>query len=328
MKTAILFITTFLSANFATAQVLFTENFDNLTLGALSTDPTGATSGQNGWYVEETTGGTEIVVVAEPGRGNVLNVKPTNPAGNNFGARFRQKDIDALWNSRNAGNDILVLQFEYYFAVGTTSFASFMGFLRNNAVFTMINQSNGQLNFSYQKTSAGAGGLGTVTSVNNTNAWISVEIFVDYSTGNMYLYIPVLSILESYAFSHNDIPDTLEFRYGHMIPPNNPNVGGKFDNIRISALQTLPAYLGIDDFISSKFNVFPNPVIDMVTISNAENIGIDEITVYDVNGRIIKSQEGKTANEIQLNIEDLATGTYLLHIQTNAGTAVKKFIKK
>src|SRR5690606_24889250 len=178
MKTAILFITTFLSANFATAQVLFTENFDNLTLGALSTDPTGATSGQNGWYVEETTGGTEIVVVAEPGRGNVLNVKPTNPAGNNFGARFRQKDIDALWNSRNAGNDILVLQFEYYFAVGTTSFASFMGFLRNNAVFTMINQSNGQLNFSYQKTSAGAGGLGTVTSVNNTNAWISVEIFV------------------------------------------------------------------------------------------------------------------------------------------------------
>ncbi|RRA94007.1 T9SS type A sorting domain-containing protein [Paenimyroides viscosum] len=30
----------------------------------------------------------------------------------------------------------------------------------------------------------------------------------------------------------------------------------------------------------------------------------------------------------QLNVENLASGTYMLHIQTNAGLAVKKLVKK
>ncbi|HLV51435.1 MAG TPA: T9SS type A sorting domain-containing protein, partial [Flavobacterium sp.] len=91
---------------------------------------------------------------------------------------------------------------------------------------------------------------------------------------------------------------------------------------------TLPSYLGVDDFISSKFNVFPNPLTDMLTISNAENRVIEELTVYDTNGKIVKSQKGKTANETQLNIEDLASGVYMLHIKTEEGVAVKKIVKK
>ena len=34
------------------AQVLFTENFENYTLGNLGTDPTGVIPGQGGWFIK------------------------------------------------------------------------------------------------------------------------------------------------------------------------------------------------------------------------------------------------------------------------------------
>jgi hypothetical protein len=51
MKSKIFYLVAVIfAAYFANAQVLYTENFDNLTVGDLSTDPTGNTPGQGGWY--------------------------------------------------------------------------------------------------------------------------------------------------------------------------------------------------------------------------------------------------------------------------------------
>src|SRR5690606_2976213 len=158
------------------------------------------------------------------------------------------------------------------------------------------------------------------------DTWVSIQMFMDYATGHIYLYIPDFQILAYGSFSHNESLAALQLQTN--MTPYNPQAANKFDNIRISALKTLPSYLGIDDFISTKFNIFPNPVTDIVTISNAENITIEEIVVYDMNGSIIKSQDGKKTNEIQLNIEDFASGIYMLYIKTNEGVAIKKIVKK
>ncbi len=50
-------------------------------------------------------------------------------------------------------------------------------------------------------------------------------------------------------------------------------------------------------------------------------------TLYDLNGRVLKSQtveEGTT----QMNISDVATGIYLLKIDTKNGSLTKQIIKE
>lgn len=41
----------------------------------------------------------------------------------------------------------------------------------------------------------------------------------------------------------------------------------------------------------------------------------------------VRLQNYNNEKEMQLNISDLATGTYMLHVKTNQGTVVKKVIK-
>ena len=99
----------------------------------------------------------------------------------------------------------------------------------------------------------------------------------------------------------------------------------KFDNLVVSAVNTVP--LSTQNFISSKFNVFPNPVNDVVTITNNENINIEQVEVFDIIGKTVKIQKGNNEKENTLNLEDLSSGTYLLHIKTDQGIAIKKVVK-
>src|SRR5690554_7615183 len=97
-----------------------------------------------------------------------------------------------------------------------------------------------------------------------------------------------------------------------------PPQGRKIDNINLSAQNYTPP-LSINEFVSEKFNIFPNPSEDIVTIANSEAIGIKELLVYDVKGKQIFTHSYKDEHQVQLNIEDLASGTYFLHIKTDQG---------
>ncbi len=55
---------------------------------------------------------------------------------------------------------------------------------------------------------------------------------------------------------------------------------------------------------------------------------VQQVTVYDIAGKLITTQNFNEQAEIQLNVENLASGTYMLHLQTNEGTTVKKLVKK
>ena len=57
-------------------------------------------------------------------------------------------------------------------------------------------------------------------------------------------------------------------------------------------------------------------------------MAISQIEIYDVNGKVLNTQKFSDETEIQLNVAALNSGTYLLHLYTNEGKAVKKLIKK
>ncbi len=85
--------------------------------------------------------------------------------------------------------------------------------------------------------------------------------------------------------------------------------------------------LGVNenDFASS-VSVYPNPVKNTVSISNDSDAIISTIEVVDINGKTVKKITVNSLN--QINVSDLSSGTYLLNINSDNGTATKKIIKE
>lgn len=85
--------------------------------------------------------------------------------------------------------------------------------------------------------------------------------------------------------------------------------------------------LPINTFESFKFSTYPNPVKDLITVSSTDNLLFNDVTITDINGRIVKNSKVNNLTEIELNVSDLNAGIYLINITSDSGKAVKKFIK-
>ena len=77
----------------------------------------------------------------------------------------------------------------------------------------------------------------------------------------------------------------------------------------------------------SQFSVYPNPVNNVVTISNSANATIDAVTVSDLNGRTVKSVKLNGETSAQINISDLSAGVYMMNISSDQGSVTKKIVK-
>lgn len=103
---------------------------------------------------------------------------------------------------------------------------------------------------------------------------------------------------------------------------SNDNYMLMIDDFKVTATT-----LSTDDFVSSKFSVYPNPANDLVTVSNNGSIQINKVSITDINGRTVKSLNYNGVTETQVNISDLNSGIYFMNIDTNEGIATKKVIK-
>jgi len=77
---------------------------------------------------------------------------------------------------------------------------------------------------------------------------------------------------------------------------------------------------------SSALKIFPNPTKDII---NIENKAIEDISIYSINGQLIKSIDYKQDESewIQMNVSHLDKGIYFISIQTETSTFTEKIIK-
>ena len=71
------------------------------------------------------------------------------------------------------------------------------------------------------------------------------------------------------------------------------------------------------------FAVFPNPTSDLINV-NAQ-VEIEEMFIHDINGRQVAYRNG---NHNRIEVNHLATGTYILTVRTNSSTHQFTFIKE
>ena len=349
MKPKIFYLATAMfMTHLATAQVLYTEDFESYNTGTFSNDLTGATPAQGGWYTLSTGfNGTPSVndykIVTDLNKGNVLKLIEGRSFENGR-CRIYRTDLSTYWQQRTIGNNVLKLAFDIYTELNPTDGQQFYVTLFNVKEEVLLTF-NYRLDDNFSSINIGERGLNNqpnglisplIKRTLPSDSWVTVELYIDYDNNQVYFSIPSLNhtVVLNAKFQlfltgggdHDDNPVKLEISNGYHNRFTTV-MGMKIDNINLSAQNTVPA-LNINEFVSEKFNIFPNPATDAVTITNNENIGIEKVSVYDIVGKIVKSQKGKKENEILLNTEDLNSGTYFLHIVTSDGTGIKKLVKK
>ena len=92
-------------------------------------------------------------------------------------------------------------------------------------------------------------------------------------------------------------------------------------------------YVGIDvNNFASSVKIYPNPSNGQFTVEvETENNLTAEVVVYDLTGRIILSQQNvlhSGVNAISMNVEGIASGTYVLQMKSGDKQYVATFIVK
>jgi len=74
-------------------------------------------------------------------------------------------------------------------------------------------------------------------------------------------------------------------------------------------------------------SLYPNPANNLLNLKS--DFEIQHIEVYDIFGKLILEKDFKEISaEVQINIENLSSGLYLLVVQSDSAKKVLKFIKQ
>lgn len=87
--------------------------------------------------------------------------------------------------------------------------------------------------------------------------------------------------------------------------------------------------VGIEDY-ESCIAVYPNPAKDFVTVEISGDLEIANIALYDVNGRMVRTNPYSPlqSGSVKLDVHDLYSGTYILHLKTADGREIIRKIAK
>ena len=355
-KIIFLVFASFLMYPNADAQVLYNETFDNYTIGNLDTDPSGIIPGQGGWVTEcyncpqIMKDNTRFTINSEPNWGKVLAILSPSPLpiAYSLWLQLKKTDLNLLIDQRTQGKNVIKWEFDYYtgpqyhdvnqrYDIGLTNDSKSPNNFNSLASF-FYNPESGSIIAMYHD---GKKRIGIPLNNNNDakipfNSWIKFNVYLDYTNKKIYFETPYLKTVAVGDFlnlstSSNLIqdfkPTTISFIMRTTMNNTVENIT-KYDNIKLTALQNVPPeVLSTNTFLSEKFNLFPNPATEIVNITNNEQMKVKEVEIYDTAGKLTDTQTFNDQTEIQLNISALNSGTYLLHIQTNEGIAVKKLVK-
>lgn len=106
------------------------------------------------------------------------------------------------------------------------------------------------------------------------------------------------------------------------------NIGATTYKCNVHAMMqgtiTVDAVAGVRDTSKITFDAFPNPVVDILTITS--DSVIDRIEMYDINGRqIMNSKSGNQTSKIYMS--GFTSGTYFVKVVAGGGSKTVSVVK-
>ena len=365
MKKILSFLIIFCSF-YTNAQILLTEDANSLTVGNVGTDFSATNPGQGGWFTRtlvSSNGNNNNfqIVDSNSSYGNVIKINgysgPAVAVGSPSNSRFMFKNIATAWANRDFGNEITQVEYDFYTGPATTSGNTMRVVLYNDAALTKMlagfmiamNPFSIRALAWYDPTTepGGTGAIGNYSlplGTNGANPAVFSQITLientwyhigfSYNTTNGQLIFKgagiTRTVIQGAAAGTNvDNIQIIGSTGGTATVPNATSSTGTFDNIVVTATNT-DTLLSINELNiqESSFTIAPNPANKFIKISNIENINISEISIIDFNGRVVINQKINGNSNLEINISELASGIYLLNINSNKGIITKKIIKE
>jgi len=323
-----------------TAQVLESDDFSTLAIGNIGASNT--TAGQGDFYSLNGVA-TDFQIVADNDitRGNVLQITGSNT---DAGTRYLWRDgLADNWSFRDAGNNILEVEFDFFTGPVTTSknsvsllvfdgtldkvlaglsFQMDTKIIQGVANYDARTQGGELANYNFR--------LGATDFVLPANTWVRVGSSFNKTTGEVKWRGPGFNgyIMGAATGADAGEADFIVSPNYVATPANTVASAVRFDNYTIKAEAT-DRLLAVDNTttVATSFDVFPNPVNNVVNVSNAQNNTVNKITVTDVNGRIVKEAKYSNETNVQMNVSELSSGVYMMNISSEKGSTVKKIIK-
>lgn len=162
------------------------------------------------------------------------------------------------------------------------------------------------------------------TTTNNINV---TDVNILISTDNGVTYTSLLSNTPNDGNETVTIPTSLDNTYEGRIKIEA--VGNIFYTVS-KKLTIWDPTASSDKFELADLKVYPNPAKDLLNIEfTSENTGKTKFDIFNLNGRLVKTLNlESTDNNYQINIQDLASGAYILIINNEGGSNSHKFIKQ
>jgi PKD repeat protein len=123
---------------------------------------------------------------------------------------------------------------------------------------------------------------------------------------------------------------------GNVIPPGTALVSGTTyyasqtvtgceSPTRLAVTMTLGGCLGNEEFVVNVIKLYPNPVVDFVTISSTEMM--TNLEVVNILGQIVFSKS-VNENETTIDMSRYSSGSYIIRVLVNDKVKIFKVIKK
>lgn len=334
------------------AQVLVNEPSTSLTIGNVGTDLTGVTPGQGGWttLVAATAvpagQNSDFQVVDKGGSyGKAFQVLGSSSA---TGTRWLMKDVTAAWTARTAGNNIAEVEFDMFTGpVSTSKNTQRVVFYESAAklkmlaglMLTMDTKEIRGLAYLDPTTLGGTGAIGNYSlTLGGTptvpapliflpDTWYHLGLSFNYTTGEVKLK-EATGLFDKTYVGAAPLENVGELDI--LAAAGTANTAAStvaYDNIEARASATGTLGVISNEVNANNISIYPNPATSTITISG-NNLSLNNVEMTDVNGRVVKTINLNGVNESQIEISDLASGLYLMKINSNEGTVTKKLVKE
>ena len=94
---------------------------------------------------------------------------------------------------------------------------------------------------------------------------------------------------------------------------------------------TIETELGTDNFRTGleSITLFPNPTTAAISINNPKQLPLESIAIYDISGRLITASNLKAmGTQKEIDVQNLASGTYLFVVTGEGGQLIKNVVKE
>ena len=87
--------------------------------------------------------------------------------------------------------------------------------------------------------------------------------------------------------------------------------------------------LSSEDFQNSQFAIYPNPTKEKLFLSTTNAAGNVNVKIFSTEGKLLSVLNVIFENQTPIDVSNLTSGIYFLHIEDeNGNTTIKKFIKE